>query len=58
MYGESRSKHSLNQKRSEIKYKRTSFLTASMERHQNLKGTEIIPYMKVVLPSTTPRSLR
>ena len=55
--GEPKSKHALIQKRSEIKLKEQVFLTAGKERHQNLKRTEIIPYMKGVVPSPTPRSL-
>ena len=47
MCREPKSKHALIQKRSGIKYKKTSFfLTESKERRQNFKRTEITPYTK------------
>ena len=58
MCDEPKSKHALIKKRSETKLKKkATFLTASKERHLNLKRTEIIPYIKGLVSSSMPRSV-
>jgi hypothetical protein len=41
-------------KRSEIKYKKTTFSTESKQQHQNLKRTENITYMIGFTPLSIP----